>query len=73
MGTKTIHDFTAASIDGTDEILFWDTGAGTTRKITWANALTNATLVTPTIASLPMPRMTTAMRRAGANLTTARR
>lgn len=52
MATKTIHDFTAVtSLAGTDEILAWIVGSNTTRKITWANALTNATLVTPTIAS----------------------
>lgn len=41
MATKTIHDFAAiTSIDAADEILAWDDSAGTTRKITWANALT---------------------------------
>lgn len=52
MSTKTINQFNAiTSIDPADQILAWDDSAGTTRKITFANFMTNATLVTPTIAS----------------------
>lgn len=70
MVTKTIHAFTAiTSIDAADEILAWDDSASTTRKITWANALTNATLVTPTIASFANAQHTHANASGGGTLT----
>lgn len=70
MATKTINAFTAiTSIEAADEILAWDASAGTTRKITWANALTNATLVTPTIASFANAQHTHANAAGGGTLT----
>lgn len=70
MATKTIHAFTAiTSIESADEILAWDDSANTTRKITWANALTNATLVTPTIASFANAQHTHANAAGGGTLT----
>lgn len=49
MGTKTIHDYAAlVSLDVADELLAWDTSAGTTRKITFANFGTGLYLTTTT-------------------------